>query len=85
MRTPKLVETFVASLNELLAKDQLPLHEEVPTLKLMNYILGTLAPGYSILTMRDVEGSLAGFAPKFTPTTASEQHTLRPETAPDEE
>jgi rRNA pseudouridine-1189 N-methylase Emg1 (Nep1/Mra1 family) len=69
MRTPKTVETFIASLNELLANGQITISEETVTLKSLNYILGALAPGYSILTMHDVQGQLAGFAPKFTPPT----------------
>lgn len=81
MRTPKLVETFVASLNELLTAGQLGIAEETVALKTLNHILGALAPGFSVLTMHDVEGRLAGFASKFTPTTASEQHTQQPETA----
>jgi hypothetical protein len=66
MRTPKTVETFIVSLNELLANGQITISEEITTLKALNHILGALAPGYSILTMHDIEGQLAGFAPKFT-------------------
>jgi hypothetical protein len=69
MRTPKTVETFIVSLNELLANGQITISEETTTLKALNHILGALAPGYSILTMHDIEGQLAGFAPKFTPLT----------------
>lgn len=71
MRTPKIVETFIASLNELLTNGQLTLVEEPTALKSLNHILGALAPGYSILTMHDMDGRLAGFAPKFTQTATS--------------
>jgi hypothetical protein len=71
MRTPKIVETFIASLNELLTNGQLTLVEEPTALKSLNHILGALVPGYSILTMHDIDGRLAGFAPKFTSTTTS--------------
>jgi len=87
MRTPKLVDTFITSINEMLTSGQLALLESQPAfLKLMNYILGELAPGYSILSMHDVEGNLAGFASKFTPTTSNAQIAQHPLPAhPDDE
>jgi len=81
MRTPKIVETFITSLNDLLTAGQLVLIEEIAALKSLNHILGALAPGYSILTMRDVEGSLVGFAAKHTPHTSCDQSAPHPDPA----
>lgn len=76
MRQNKIAELFVTSLNDMLTAGQLGNLED--SLKPLNQLLGALAPGYTVLTMRDVAGQLVGFSPYLAHTTTHEPSTPAP-------
>jgi len=65
MRANKIAETFASAMNDMLTEGR---HreslEDGQTLKVINNILGAVAPGHELLTMRKVDGLLAGFSAK---------------------
>lgn len=65
MRANKIAETFASAMNDMLTEGR---HreslEDGQTLKVINNILGAVAPGHELLTMRNVDGLLSGFSTK---------------------
>ena len=75
MRLPKTVDSFVSSLNDMLAEGQDVALADAQTLKTINRLLGAVAPGFCIVTVQSIENKLLGFSAQQTPTHEHSTHS----------
>jgi hypothetical protein len=62
MKLPKTADQFVTSLNDMLTESEYETLQHGETLKIVNRLLGTVAPGFCLVTVQSISGQLLGFS-----------------------
>lgn len=68
MKLPKTADQFVTSLNDMLAESEAEMLHNNEALKVVDRLLGAVAPGFCLVTVQSIRGQLLGFSAQQDPT-----------------